>query len=79
MFLQKLEEYNAIFGQKQIQNIYYTLSLMENKGKFEKLETLIKTNIKKSIEWCIKHGVMYHNFAMNTNMFTPIVPTEIDD
>jgi len=76
MFLQKLEEYNAIFGQKQIQNIYYTFSLMDNKGKYDKVESLIKTNIKKSIDWCTKHGILYNNFIMNTNIFTPI--TSVD-
>jgi hypothetical protein len=32
-FMKKLEEYNAIFGQKQIQNIHYTLSMIENKKR----------------------------------------------
>ena len=68
-FLQKLEEYNAIFGQKQIQNIHYTFSLMDNKGKYEKIDLLIKTNIKKSVDWCIKHNVSYNNFPTNSNIF----------
>jgi 23S rRNA U2552 (ribose-2'-O)-methylase RlmE/FtsJ len=32
-FVKKIEEYNAIFGQKQIQNITYTLSLIDSKAK----------------------------------------------
>jgi hypothetical protein len=35
-FTIKLEEYNAIFGQQQIENIHYTISLIENKQKHEK-------------------------------------------
>lgn len=68
-FLQKLEEYNAIFGQKQIQNIHYTFSLMDSKGKNDKIDTLIKTNIKKSVDWCTKHRIQYNNFPANTNIF----------
>jgi cap1 methyltransferase len=58
-FLQKIEEYNAIFGQKQIQNIHYTLCLINNKFKQEKLNLLIETNIQKSIDWCHRFGVPY--------------------
>ena len=60
MFVQKIEEYNAIFGQKQIQNIHYTLSLIENKFKQEKINTLVDINIKKSVDWCIRYDVPYN-------------------
>jgi 23S rRNA U2552 (ribose-2'-O)-methylase RlmE/FtsJ len=56
-FIQKMEEYNSIFGQKQIQNIHYTLCMIDNKYKQDKIDLLIQTNIKKSIEWCIKYNV----------------------
>jgi 23S rRNA U2552 (ribose-2'-O)-methylase RlmE/FtsJ len=69
-FIQKIEEYNAIFGQKQIQNIHFTMSLIDNKYKQEKIEALIKKNVQKSVEWCIKYGIP-HNIAFNTiNLFT---------
>jgi 23S rRNA U2552 (ribose-2'-O)-methylase RlmE/FtsJ len=61
-FLSRLEEYNAIFGQQQIENIYYTLSLTKNKNKQEKIENLIKTNIQKCISWCLKYNIPYHTF-----------------
>ena len=60
-FIQKLEEYNSIIGQKQIQNIHYTLSLMENNFKNDKINTLVETNIQKSIDWCIRYGVPYNS------------------
>ena len=60
LFLTRIEEYNAIFGRQQIENIYYTLSLIENKYKHDKIDNLIKTNIIRSINWCIKHNVPYH-------------------
>jgi len=67
-FVQKIEEYNSIFGQKQIQNIYFTMSLIDNKNKQDKIETLLKTNIQKSIQWCIKYNIDY-NFIQNINIF----------
>jgi len=68
-FMKKLEEYNAIFGQKQIQNIHYTLSMIENKLKYDKIETLIKTNVQKSMDWCIKYNVPYNILNANSNIF----------
>jgi 23S rRNA U2552 (ribose-2'-O)-methylase RlmE/FtsJ len=68
-FIKKIEEYNAIFGQKQVQNIYYTLSLMETKTKFEKIESLIKMNIEKSMNWCIRYNISYNILNTPTNIF----------
>lgn len=68
-FLQKIEEYNAIYGQKQIQNIHYTLSLMDNKNKNEKIENLVKTNIQKCVEWCIKYNEPYNQLMNSNNIF----------
>jgi 23S rRNA U2552 (ribose-2'-O)-methylase RlmE/FtsJ len=69
LFIKKMEEYNAIFGQKQIQNIHYTLSLMETKTKLEKIEMLIKTNIQKSTDWCIKYNIPHNILNNPTNIF----------
>jgi len=69
IFIKKMEEYNAIFGQKQIQNINYTLSLIETKTKLDKIETLIKTNIQKSMDWCIKYNIPYNILNTPTNIF----------
>lgn len=68
-FLTKMEEYNSIFGQQQIENIYHTLSLIESKNKGEKIDILIKNNIQKCIKWCIKYGVLYNNIINNNNIF----------
>jgi len=58
LFVSRIEEYNAIFGRQQIDNIYYTLSLMENRG--DKLDNLIKQNVIRCIGWCVKHNVIYN-------------------
>lgn len=67
-FINKLEELNAIFGQQQIENIHNTILLINNKNKLNKIENLIKINIQKSIQWCIKHNIKY-------NVFTPLTMT----
>ena len=59
-FLTKIEEYNSIFGQQQIENIHYTLSLIESTPKNEKIESIIKNNVQKCIRWCIKHKIQYN-------------------
>lgn len=59
-FLKKMEEYNAIFGQQQIENIHYTISLIENKHKQEKIDSLIKINVQKCIQWCIKNSIGFN-------------------
>lgn len=79
IFINKLEEYNTIFGQKQIQNIYYTLALMENKSKYDKIDTLIKSNIEKSIEWCKKNNIPCNILNNNTNIFLSTSQTQVDE
>lgn len=70
-FINKLEEYNSIFGQQQIENIYYTLGLIENNAKSsDKIDNIIKLNIQKCIQWCIKHNIYY-----NENILNEIVST----
>lgn len=69
LFIKKIEEYNAIFVQKQIQNIHYTLSLMETKTKIDKIEMLIKTNIQKSTDWCMKYNIPHNTLNTPTNIF----------
>jgi 23S rRNA U2552 (ribose-2'-O)-methylase RlmE/FtsJ len=70
-FLSKLEEYNAIFGQQQIENIHYTLSIIKNNVKQEKMHQLIKINIQKCIQWCIRYNVEYNTsiHLSSNNMF----------
>jgi 23S rRNA U2552 (ribose-2'-O)-methylase RlmE/FtsJ len=61
LFISRLEEYNSILGQQQIENIYNTIVLIETRYKNEKINNLLKTNIQKSIQWCVKHKIP-HNF-----------------
>jgi len=67
-FVQKIEEYNSIFGQKQIQNIHFTLSIIENKYKQDKIDDMIKVNVQRSIDWCTRHNIPYYSYNRN-NIF----------
>jgi hypothetical protein len=69
LFTTKMEEYNAIFGQQQIENIHYTLNLMDSHNKVDKYNSLLKNNIKKSIDWCTKYGVLHNNIVIANNIF----------
>ena len=67
-FIQKMEEYNAIYGQKQIHNINFTISIIDNKFKQDKIDELIKSNVQKSVDWCIKYDIPHH-IINNSNIF----------
>jgi 23S rRNA U2552 (ribose-2'-O)-methylase RlmE/FtsJ len=72
-FTTRIEEYNAIFGQQQIENIYYTISLIENKHKNEKIDTLIKQNTQRCINWCIKYNIPHNQVLIQgTNAFLTV-------
>ena len=61
-YLNKIQEFNAIFGQQQIETISNTLNLIKNKNNFEDVKKLKKNNIQRSINWCQKHDIPYNNF-----------------
>ena len=68
-YLNKIEEYNAIFGQQQIENINSTISLFTCKNKNEKIETLKKNFIQKCVQWCEKHNIPCNKTASSHNIF----------
>ena len=67
-FTCRLEEYNCILAQQQIENISITLNLIENNFS-ERIETLKKTNIQKCIIWCQKNNMPYNKHNHHTNIF----------
>ena len=60
-FISRLQEYNAIFGQQQLENIYHTFTIIQNKNKFDKYSNNIKNNIIKCINWCNKYNIDYYS------------------
>jgi 23S rRNA U2552 (ribose-2'-O)-methylase RlmE/FtsJ len=69
MFINKIEEYNSILGQQQIDTIVSTNYLIDNNNKYDKIEHLKKKNIQKCIAWCQKYGMPYNNCIQVNNMF----------
>jgi len=73
-YYSKLEECNSIIGQMQIDNIYTTLALIENRYRADKINFYMKTNIQKCIKWCIKNRMEY-NASVDSgerNIFKPL-------
>jgi 23S rRNA U2552 (ribose-2'-O)-methylase RlmE/FtsJ len=68
-FLTKIDEYNAIFGQQQIENIHYTLSLIDNKHRQDKIDNLVNINIQKCIGWCQKYNIVQNQLVLASNIF----------
>jgi 23S rRNA U2552 (ribose-2'-O)-methylase RlmE/FtsJ len=70
-FTKHVEDINAIFGQQQIENIHYTISLIDKQPKQDKLDQLVKQNVTKCVNWCIEHSIAYNNLV-TANVFEAI-------
>jgi len=70
-FVTRLEEYNAIIGQQQIEIINNTLNMVRTTAKADKIEALKKININRCIQWCIKNKQQYNKSTPQTNIFLP--------
>jgi 23S rRNA U2552 (ribose-2'-O)-methylase RlmE/FtsJ len=69
LFTNKIEEYNAINGQQQVDTIVSTIYLIDNNNKYDKLEHIKKKNIQKCISWCQKFGIPHNAIIQTNNMF----------
>jgi len=69
-FVNQLTEYNAIFGQQQIENIIKTMTLIE-RSNFHRDYMLQgkNTNIQKCIQWCLKNNIPYNKNICPRNIF----------
>lgn len=57
-FINKIEDYNAILGQQQMENINTTINKIINKDLDEiNISELISTNITKCINWCNRNNI----------------------
>jgi 23S rRNA U2552 (ribose-2'-O)-methylase RlmE/FtsJ len=68
IYINKLEDINAIMGQQQLENILGTLYLLDN-NKQDKIESTRRANIQKCIQWCIKHKLPYNKSIQQMNVF----------
>ena len=63
-----VEDINIVLGQRQIENILYTLKIIKNKEKYrDKINKFKITNIIKSIKWCENNNIETHNFESLIN------------
>ena len=68
-FLNKIEELNIIFGNNQLDAYNSMLNLMKHKNKEEKIDSIKKINIQKSIHWCEKNNIPHNKFIEKLNIF----------
>jgi hypothetical protein len=77
-FKTKLNEINIIIGQQQLESLNQIISILKDK-KHDKIETIKKINIQKSVNWCEKHKIPCNKFNEKVNIFLPVVVSLIDD
>jgi hypothetical protein len=71
-FTMKINDLNIIIGQQQLETLNTLISILKNKNKDDKIETLKKTNIQKSVSWCEKYKIPCNKFAEKINIFLPV-------
>ena len=71
-FLNKLDDINIILGQQQLESLDQIVNILKNKNKDDKIESIKKNNIQKSVSWCEKYKIPCNKFTERTNMFLPI-------
>ena len=76
-FTNKVEEYNSILGQQQIDSIVSTIYLIDNANKYDKIEHMKKKNIQKCITWCQKYNIPYNVILQNNNIFLNSITRKI--
>jgi hypothetical protein len=68
IFKTKLNEINTIMGQQQLEALDTIIYIFNNKNQ-EKMETIKKINIQKSVNWCEKHKIPCNSFNNKLNLF----------
>ena len=69
IFLKNIIEFNSILGSKQIENINNTIRLINAKEKNVKINNLKRSNINRSIKWCVKNKIPYNKIEGSKNIF----------
>ena len=77
-FVNKIDDINIIIGQQQLESLDQIINIIKNKNKEEKIETIKKSNIQKSVSWCEKLKIPYNRFSEKTNIFLPIIKENKD-
>lgn len=57
-FVNKIEDYNAILGQQQIENINATINKIINRDTHtDNIRDLVQVNVGKCVQWCNRHEI----------------------
>ena len=75
-FICKIEEINIIMGQHKLEVYNQLINIMKNKNKQDKLEVILKNNIKKCSSWCEKFKIPCNK--INDKMISSIFEKEND-
>jgi hypothetical protein len=78
-FINKIDDINIIIGQQQLESIDQIINILKNKNKEEKIESIKKSNIQKSIIWCEKFKIPHNKFSEKVNIFLPLKKEKIDN
>jgi 23S rRNA U2552 (ribose-2'-O)-methylase RlmE/FtsJ len=71
-FLMKMDDMNIIIGQQQLESLDMVINILKNKNREDKIETIKKSNIQKSVAWCEKYKIPCNRFSEKINIFLPI-------
>ena len=69
----KINDLNIIIGQQQLDSLDQIISIYKNKNKDDKIESIKKLNIQKSVSWCEKYKIPCNKFTEKINIFLPII------
>ena len=72
-FLNKVDDINIIIGHQQLESLDQIITILKNKNKNDKIESIKKSNIQKSVSWCEKYKIPCNKFTEKTNIFLPII------
>jgi hypothetical protein len=72
-FKTKIDDLNIIIGHQQLEALNQIINIFTNKNKEEKIESIKKLNIQKSVMWCEKYKIPCNKFSDKINMFLPIM------
>ena len=77
-YINKIDDINNIIGQQQLETIDQVINIYKNKNKDDKIESIKKINIHKSINWCEKMKIPYNKVSEKPNIFLPITNDELE-
>ena len=72
-FKSKIDDLNIIIGQQQLEALDQIITIYKNKNKNDKIESIKKNNIQKSVSWCEKYRIPCNKFSEKINIFLPII------